>query len=352
MAVRVPPARARRRAGSTIEFSERTAGPVRPVDLPVQQRRCAPGWPRRAPCSRAGRRRSRRPARRAAPCRPRSRPGRCAAARRSSGAPIRRASTAISAAPAAEASQAAEPTGPISAAARSGVTDHLGEADRHQALEGDHAEAPEQLDRDQRQHDPRPAQQPQRAADRAPAPPAPRRPARPARGAGRSSVISSGHGDQRDDLQDERDQHRHGQRRRPGRPGRARPARRWPARRRRWPAPSTTPLRLRPGLDVGVRVGGQGVVDVPGLERAAVQRPVDALQQVDDHEQDDRVGDREQRQRRELDQPASSSTGRRPIASDSPPVGSSSTSTMRPCAAAARPILGQGQAALERAAGR
>ena len=60
----------------------------------------------------------------------------------------------MSAAPAAAANQASELTGPIRAAAWVGVADDLGKADREEALEGDHREAPEQLHADQRGEDP------------------------------------------------------------------------------------------------------------------------------------------------------------------------------------------------------
>ena len=44
-------------------------------------------------------------------------------------------------------------------------------------------------------------------------------------------------------------------------------------------------------LDLGIRLGGQGRVDVPRLERPAVQRPEDALEGRRGGEQRDRVGD-------------------------------------------------------------
>ena len=59
----------------------------------------------------------------------------------------------IAAAPAADANHAAELTGPISAAASVGVADDLGQADREEALERDHREAPEQLHEHEREQD-------------------------------------------------------------------------------------------------------------------------------------------------------------------------------------------------------
>ena len=52
-------------------------------------------------------------------------------------------------------------------------------------------------------------------------------------------------------------------------------------------------------LDLGVRVGGQRGVDIPRLERPAVERPEDALEHRRGREQHDRIGDvQESRARR------------------------------------------------------
>ena len=54
-------------------------------------------------------------------------------------------------------------------------------------------------------------------------------------------------------------------------------------------------------LDLGGRVGSQRRIDVPSLERAGVERPVDALQRHRRREHRRRVGDREQPHRQDRD---------------------------------------------------
>ena len=137
------------------------------------------------------------------------------------------------AAPAAAANHAIELTGPMIAAACVGVAEGLRQPDREEALEGDHREAPEQLDPDEREQDARTAQQPDPVADDA---------RHRAHGAGdradpaRDARLAHERddGDEVHDAEPDRDEDRQRQRRRRRRTGRARRARPTRARRPRW----------------------------------------------------------------------------------------------------------------------
>ena len=87
----------------------------------------------------------------------------------------------------------------------------------------------------------------------------------------------------------------------------------------------------------GVRVGGQGRVDEPRLERSRIECPEDALQHHRGDEQGRRVCEGEQR----IDTIGTPTRKQHRSASegvDNPPVGSSKASTTRPCAAKTTPI--------------
>jgi hypothetical protein len=91
-------------------------------------------------------------------------------------------------------------------------------------------------------------------------------------------------------------------------------------------------------LDLGVRVGGLGGIDVPGLQRPTVEGPEDALQGEGGEEDGEGVGERKMLTEAIPTRIEVIRTRFRPSESASPPVGSSRKRTIRPCPAAANPI--------------
>ena len=168
-------------------------------------------------------------------------------------------------------------TGPISAAASSALPTTSVRRTGSQRLERDHAEAPEQLDQ-------RPARRPPGNA----APAAARRRSRPAlRGPRRAARPARGPGAARSSAAARRpatttwtriDTSTGTVSAEPARPGRGPPVRRQQGTTADGHAEHDT-AAAQAALDVRARVGGQRMVDVPGLERPAVQRAIDALQQ-------------------------------------------------------------------------
>lgn len=156
-----------------------------------------------------------------------------------------------------------ESSGPV------GAVDHFGEANRHETLEGHHAKTPEQFDCDNRQQDPVAPDQPDAVFDRL-------RDA-PGRGAESEPLMAGpvlGHQHRDCDGAHDGQAHCNEHRQREG-------VYRWKGIEGNEPAGSERPQRDRraehraPGgeaaLQVGAGVGGQRGVDVPSLERSAVE---------------------------------------------------------------------------------
>ncbi len=181
-----------------------------------------------------------------------------------------------------------------------GVAEGLGQADREEALEGDHREAPEQLDRDECREDARPAQQSDAVADdardlsdgRHHRTDSARRP---------DFMHERNDGDEIDDAEAERHEQGQGQCR-DRRDGRQRDERTRDERSDRDGEAQHRAAGTQAILDLRGRVGGQRGIHVPGLQGPAVERPEDPLEHGRGGEQHDRIRDVQETQRDEPDQ--------------------------------------------------
>ena len=181
-----------------------------------------------------------------------------------------------------------------------GVADDLRQAHREEALEGDHREAPEQLDRDQREEDPRRPQQSDAIGDHL------RDGAHGARDRARAAGPSRLGHEQRDRQRvDHAEPERDEERQREGRDRLERVKGDERTRQQRAERDGKAEDRAAAAqsvLDLGSRLGVQRRVDVPRLERAAVEGTEDTLECHRGGEQRHRIRDVQQPQRDEPDE--------------------------------------------------